>query len=182
LIGHNRAAVLSFNNHNTENMEQKEAKVAVVYSTKHGTTEKVAQHIATLLGGDVTLVSLEDSRNPDMAAYDCVVVGGSIYAGKIRGKVASFCAKNLSVLLQKQVVLFVCGMNYKEYDAELRKAFPEQLRSHAVWAGVVGGEFYIDRMNFFERFLIRKISGVTASVSKLDYDKIEELASAIRRG
>ncbi|WP_320053341.1 flavodoxin domain-containing protein [uncultured Acetobacteroides sp.] len=161
-------------------MIQDERKVAIVYATKHGTTEKVAQHIATLLGGDVTLISLEETRMPDLAAFDCIVIGGSIYAGKIRGKVATFCARNLSILLQKRVALYVCGMNYKEYDAELRSAFLDQLRKHAAWSGVVGGEFYIDRMNFFERFLIRKISGVTASVSKLDYEKIEELVAAIR--
>jgi Flavodoxin len=161
-------------------MEQKDAKVAVVFSTKHGTTEKVAQYIATLLGGDVTLISLEDNKMPDLAAFDCIVIGGSIYAGKIRKKVASLCAQNLSVMQQKRVALFVCGMNDKEYDAELRNAFPESLRSHAVWAGVVGGEFYIDRMNFVERFLIRKISGVTTFVSKLDFERIEELVTAIR--
>lgn len=161
-------------------MEQEDVKIAVVFSTKHGTTEKVAQHIATLLGGDVTLISLEEARMPDLAAFDSVVIGGSIYAGKIRRKVASFCSKNLGVLLQKRVALFACGMNYKEYDAELHNAFPDQLRKHAVWSGVVGGEFYIDRMNFFERFLIRKISGVTTSISKLDYEKIEELVAAVK--
>lgn len=169
-----------FNPFNEIDMKQDEGKVAIVYATKYGTTEKVARHIAQLLDGNATLIKLKETKLPDLAAYDCIVVGGSVYAGKMQPRVTAFCARYMDVLLQKRVALFMCAMNIKEYDQELANAYPEQLRSHAVCVSIAGGEFLFDRMNFIERFLVRKISGITATVSKLDYEKIEELVAAVK--
>ena len=160
-------------------MEQNAKNVAVIYSSKHGTTEKVAKQVAQFLSMNATLINLKEIKQPNLASFDCIVIGGSIYAGKVQPKVAEFCTRYMETLLQKKVVLYLCAMNHKEYDIELRNAYPEALRNHAVAASVVGGEFLFEKMNFIERFLVRKISGVNSSISKLDDEKIEALAKAV---
>lgn len=154
--------------------------IAIVYASKHGTTETVAKHIAQLLDGNATLINLKETKTPDLTSYSRVVIGGSIYAGNMQPKVKEFCTRYMDVLLQKKVALYMCAMNEKEYDSEFTNAYPEQLRSHALCTTIAGGEFLFDKMNFIERFLIRKISGVSSSVSKLDYPKVEELVAAIK--
>lgn len=154
-------------------------KIAIVYSSKHGTTEKVARQIAQLLDGNAALINLKETKSPDLASYSCIVIGGSIYAGNMQPKVKEFCTRYIDALLQKKVALYMCAMNEKEFEQELANAYPEQLRDHAVCVKVVGGEFQFDKMNFIERFLVRKISGISSSVSKLDYKKIEDLVAGI---
>lgn len=163
-----------------KNDETTVRRIAIAYATKHGTTEKVAQRLAAMLPtADVTLFDLSKEPYPDLYSFDGVVVGGSVYAGRVRPQVAKFCARSMPVLLQKRVALFICAMNDKEYESELQNAFPSELHSHAELACVVGGEFLFDRMNFIERFLVKKISGITRTVSMLDEDKISLLAKAM---
>lgn len=152
--------------------------VAIVFASKHGTTQKVAKYLASKVKGAV-LFDLKKNDNPDLSQFSKVVVGGPIYAGKLNSKVAHFCRKHTLELLQRKLTLFICGMNVKAYQEELEHAFPEILIKHAATACVVGGEFNIERLGFFERFLVRKISGVTQSVSQLDYEKLNSLAGII---
>jgi menaquinone-dependent protoporphyrinogen oxidase len=83
-------------------------------------------------------------------------------------------------LLQMRVGLVICAMNESEFDNELKMAFPELLSNHAISKKVVGGEFIIERMNFIERFLVKKISGVSQSISKIDENKIEEIITKMK--
>lgn len=153
-------------------------KTAIIYATTHGTTEKVAQQIEKQLGNS-QLYNLKQTKNIDLSQFDQVVIGGSIHAGQIQSRVKNFCKLNMVDLLQKRVALYVCGMNEPEFETELSNAYPELLRKHAIASKVVGGEFLIEKMNFIERFLVRKISGVSQTVSKIDEKKISELIDHI---
>jgi menaquinone-dependent protoporphyrinogen oxidase len=154
---------------------------AIIYATSHGTTEKVAHTIAKSLGTDTCSVfNLKTSKNINLSKYNQVIIGGSIHAGTIQNSVKSFCKKSLIDLLEKRVGLFLCAMNVKDYQTEFDNAFPEILRNHAVSKQVVGGEFLIEKMNFIERFLVRKISGVSQTVSKIDNEAVNQLITNIQ--
>ncbi len=150
-------------------------KTAIIYASTHGTTERVAMQIRDALGESAHLFNLKSSINIDLNGYNQVVVGGSIHAGQIQGRVKKFCKQNMVALLQKRVALFICGMNEPQFEAELTGAFPELLRRHAFSARALGGEFCIEKMNFFEKLIVRKVSGVSQSVSKLNQPQIDEL-------
>ncbi|HRX31551.1 MAG: flavodoxin [Bacteroidales bacterium] len=149
-------------------------KTAIVYDTSHGTTEKVANMIASF-NSSIEIFNLKENKNVNMDEFDQVIIGGSIHVGKIRRRVKEFCLKNLDKLLQKRVGLYLCAMNEPEYENELKLAFPEELRNHAVIKKVVGGEFLFDRMNFLERFIVKKISGINETTSKLDEKGIMQI-------
>jgi menaquinone-dependent protoporphyrinogen oxidase len=70
-------------------------------------------------------------------------------------------------------------MNQQQEQAEFEASYPELLRNHSVYNAIVGGEFLFGRMNFFERFLVRKISGVTSNTSRLKHQEIENIANSI---
>ncbi|HOZ15992.1 MAG TPA: flavodoxin domain-containing protein [Tenuifilaceae bacterium] len=153
-------------------------KTAIVYATSHGTTEKVANIIASKLG-NTTLINLKKSGHIDLTQYQQVIIGGSIHAGGIQRKVREFCQRNMVQLLQMRVGLFICAMNEPEFDNELKMSFPELLRNHAISKKVVGGEFIIEKMNFIEKFLVKKISGVSQTISKIDENRVVELVSEL---
>jgi menaquinone-dependent protoporphyrinogen oxidase len=156
-------------------------KTAIIYATSHGSTEKVAKQIQSELGeANTQLFNLKASKSIDLSPFEQVIIGGSIHAGQVQGKVKKFCKQNMVDLLQKRVALYLCAMNEADFDLEFNTAFPELLRNHAVSCKVVGGEFLVEKMNFFERLIIRKISGITQSVSKIDEEKVKELINVFK--
>jgi menaquinone-dependent protoporphyrinogen oxidase len=157
-------------------------KTAIIYSTNHGTTEKVANLIQRELEiQSVTLYNLKLSKKIDLSQFDQVIIGGSIHAGAIQGRVKEFCKKNMVTLLQKRVALFLCGMNEPEFENEFSNAFPELLRKHALSCKVVGGEFVFEKMNFIERLIVKKVSGINQSISKIDSEKVKDLVADLQK-
>jgi len=152
-------------------------KIAIIYASKHGTTEKVTLSIAEKLRGnnEVELFSIKKNAHPEISDFGAVILGSSIYAGKASGKMKTFCAKNEQALLQKKIGLFVCGMepSRTKRQKELADAYPEVLLKNAVATGFFGGEFKFEEMNFFERFIIKRISKTNESVSLIDNHAME---------
>jgi menaquinone-dependent protoporphyrinogen oxidase len=156
-------------------------KTAIIYASSHGTTGKVAMLIQDGLGADSTrLINLKETRTVDLSLFDLLIIGGSIHAGKMQGRVKTFCKKNMVDLLQKRVGLFMVGMNEPEFENELNNAFPELLRNHAITSKCVGGEFLFEKMNFFEKLIVKKVSGITENISKISEDKIADLVSEVK--
>ncbi len=157
-------------------------KTAIIYATHHGTTETVAKQIQQqLLPQQVELINLAHNKQPDISIYDRIVVGSSIHAGKNQTVVQKFCSKNMPELLQKQIGLFLCCLNEKEFEQSLTNAYPEILRNHAFDIELMGGEYKMDRMNYIERFLVKKIAGVTQSQSLINYNNINNFVKSLRK-
>ena len=146
-------------------------KTAIIYYSKHGTTERVTHLIGEKLTNKVDYISLKECPRPDIRTYDRIILGTAIYAGSPNRKVTQFCHNNQPLLEQKVIGLFICCMN---------EAFPEFLQRLSIPKAILGGEFQFDKMNFIERFLTKKIAKVNSSVSKLRYDAINEFTSQIK--
>ena len=157
-------------------------KTAIIYASSHGTSEKVARQIQDGLGADnANIINLKETRTVDLSQYDTLIIGGSIHAGQMQGRVKTFCKKNMVDLLQKRVGLFMVGMNEPEFENEFNSAFPELLRNHAITSKCVGGEFLFEKMNFIEKLIVKKVSGITQNISKIDEDKIAELVTDVKK-
>jgi menaquinone-dependent protoporphyrinogen oxidase len=157
-------------------------KTAIIYATHHGTTETVAKQIQQqLLPQQVELINLAHNKQPDISIYDRIVVGSSIHAGKNQTVVQKFCSNNMPELLQKQIGLFLCCLNEKEFEQSIANAYPEILRNHAFDIELMGGEYKMDRMNFIERFLVKKIAGVSQSQSLINYNNINNFVKSLRK-
>ena len=156
-------------------------QTAIIYASSHGTTEKVAKQIQHELGAEnAHLFNLKSTKTIDLSQFDTLVIGGSIHAGQMQGKVKRFCKNNMVDLLQKRVGLFMVGMNEPEFENEFNNAFPELLRKHAITSKCVGGEFLFEKMNFIEKLIVKKVSGITNNISKINEEKISELVYDIK--
>lgn len=156
-------------------------KTAIVFASKHSTTMKVAQKIQDGMGNsNADLFDLKKNNRIDISRYDQVIIGGSIHAGSIQKSVTRFCKANTVDLVQKPLGLFLCCMDEKKAAIEFESAYPELLRSHAKSKKIMGGEFLIEKMNFIEKLIIKKVSKVTSTVSKIDEGKITEMVEEMR--
>lgn len=150
-------------------------KTAIIYATTHGTTEKAARMIKDELGEDtISLFNLKKDGEPDLREFERVIVGGSIHAGRIQSSIKKFCTRKSAELLQKELGLFLCGMNKPAYRKQFENAFSEELRSHSRSNKTLGGEFLFEKMNFFQRFIVKRIAKIKESVSDLKEDRVKK--------
>jgi menaquinone-dependent protoporphyrinogen oxidase len=162
-------------------INSKKMKTAIVYASSHGTTDKVANIIKEKLDGTtVEIFNLKSKPIIDLSNYETVIIGGSIHAGSIQSEVKSFIKENTIILMDKKVALYLCCMNEKEEQTEFNNSYPELLRNHSTYNAIVGGEYIFEKMNFIERFLVRKISGVSSTLSKLRYTEIDNLVNSVK--
>lgn len=151
-------------------------KSLVLYATRHGSSEKAANLLKEKLKSDVTLVNIKKEEIPDLAKFETVIIGGSIHAGEIQKKIKSFCNENSDLLSRKHLGLYLCCMDKEKAQMQFEKAYSEDLRESALATSLFGGEFVFEKMNWFERSIIKKISGVDKSVSDIDSGAIDRFA------
>ena len=151
--------------------------------SKHGCSRHAAQVLKERIStADIEIIDLKKNK-PSLDDYDCVVIGGSIYAGSVQKGLHDFCIKNMGVLKHKKVGLYLCCMKEgQEAKEQFENAFPKELREHSSANGIFGGEFNFEKMNFVEKFLVKKIARVDKSVSNLNIDAILKFADVLAMG
>lgn len=152
----------------------------IVYSSKYGCTKTCANLLQEELKDKVDIINLKTSKYVTISQYDKVIIGGSIYIGKIQKEVTEFCSKNLEKLKEKQIGLFICGMQEGEIlITEINQNFPKELINIAVAKECFGGEFNFSKMNFLEKFIIKKISKVSSNKSNILTENINNFAQTM---
>jgi len=156
-------------------------RTLIAYRTKYGTAAACARTLAEKIGGDTDLADLADARDVSLREYDVVIIGGSIYAGKLQRKVVSFCEKNRRILLQRPVGIFLCCL-YEGEEAlmQLQSAFPDWLLAHAFARALPGGEVHYDRLTFLDRLLVRSLPHRTGDFSRMRPEALDDLAAAAK--
>ncbi len=131
----------------------------ILYESKHGTTEKCAQILAKELEGNITICNLKNEKVVALESYDQIIIGGSVYMGQLPKSIKQLFIKYEVTLLTKPLGLFACGMaEGEEATNELSTIFPKAFSNHAKAIGFFGGAFYLNRMNFFEKGIIKMVS------------------------
>lgn len=80
-------------------------KIAVVYRSKSGYTEKYARWIAEAVGAD--LMKGEKTKPEDLLNYETIVFGGGMYASGING--INLITDHFSRLKNKKLIVFGVG-------------------------------------------------------------------------
>jgi menaquinone-dependent protoporphyrinogen oxidase len=157
-------------------------KTLIVYASKHGCAKKAAEKLGEAFDDGAEVNDIRSITKIDIADFDRIIIGGSIHAGRIQKDVRNFIQNNLAQLLEKQIGLYICCMEEGERaDKEFTNVFPKQLIDHAVARGFFGGEFNFEKMNFIERFIVKKIAKVTESVSNFKEDNIIDFISTMKK-
>ena len=156
-------------------------KVLIAYATKYGTAEKCAKILAEKLNSEVDVIDLK-SENIELAEYEAVIIGSSVYMGRVRKEARKFCEKRKNELQDKKLAFFLNCMGEGEKAREqIKDNLPEDLIEQAEVTGIFGGEFDFEKMNFFERIIVKKVGGIKESKSNILEDNIDNFAREINR-
>lgn len=163
-------------------------KVLVVYASKYGSTQEIAEAVGKELAAQSIDVTVQAADQPaDVAAYDGVVVGSGVYAGNWMSAAVDFIENNADTLSQKSVWFFSSGPTGDGDPVEILGGwqFPEALQAVADQIAprethVFHGNIDMDKMNWGERLLIRAMKGSTGDFR--DWDAVRAWAQQIAQG
>ena len=155
-------------------------KALIIYMSNHGTTTKIVDRLSTLLGYNTsTIVNLKTDAVPSLEKYDTIIIGGSVYAGKVQKKIRKFCIDNLSELLTKRVALFLCYMKDDKRKEEFLASYPGELIDHSTANGFFGGALKFEELNLVEKVVAKKVTTHKESVSRINSQAINHFAIKI---
>jgi menaquinone-dependent protoporphyrinogen oxidase len=133
-----------------------------------------------MISAKTVLHDLRVPGRPSLADFDVVLIGGSIYAGKIQREIGTFCDQERESLVSKRVGLFICCLyDGEQAMAELQAAFPPWLLVHAFAREVFGGELSLKKLSLLDRFLARSAIRAKGEISTIRSDAIERFAKAV---
>ena len=158
-------------------------KTLIVFSTKYGCTEKCVDILKSQIQGEVHISLLKDIK-ADLRNFDNIIVGGSVYMGKIQKEILRFCNKNKRLLLSKKLSLFACCYTPKDTEGFFETLFPNDILEHATYTTTFGGEMQYDKMNFLYRKMfesLKKIDGFNAGFKEpdIDMEEIKKVAALV---
>ena len=96
----------------------------VLYTTKHGATQRYAEAIAQPL--DALVKEAAYAKIAKAKTYDAIVLGCCVYRGKIKG--LDFFSTYAEELKDKRLVLYTVGL-YDPADDSVRKEFDAQIKA-----------------------------------------------------
>lgn len=156
-------------------------KTIIVYTSRYGCTEKAAHLLKSRMGGEVEVVNLLKLKDPSLSDFDTVILGGSIYYGRIQKEMTAFLNKAAPQLAEKRLGLFICaGMNGEQVNQELQTAFPEELRQKALAVEAFGDELDHKKLSLMDKFIIRMVKGKGHSSSGLSTETINRFSNAMK--
>lgn len=146
-------------------------KWAVLFGSRYGSARDAAVWISEGMGG---IADVFDAReNPDLSAFDAVIVGSGIYSGKIDQNLAAYLAKNAPAFSSRVKALYiVCGQG----DTPTARGFVEQL---AKACGVTPALTKIFPGRLTKRLLTPEDDKIEEAVAKKykqpyeDYDRLQ---------
>ncbi|MCL2545823.1 MAG: flavodoxin domain-containing protein [Oscillospiraceae bacterium] len=151
----------------------------ILYATKHGATFGIAQRIADNIGG-ATLHDLKQGNAPDLAGFDCVIIGSSLYAGAVRKEAKVFLVKNADSLQGKTIGLFLSGLQFDEEQKAIEANFSPTLLQTANVVSFLGGIFDPQKAGVMERFIMKVVTKQTEYTNTIDNEKVKQFAALIK--
>lgn len=156
-------------------------KEIIIYTTKHGCTEKAVKLMQLKAKKEIKAVNLALEKAPDLKQYDTIILGGPIYVGKLPKELSSFIQHNLEILKTKRLALFLCAgeQDPKSLEKLFSDSFTDVLNKHALYREALGGELHLDQLSFFTKLILRIVKGINEDYSRLSEEKIEMLVRRI---
>jgi len=153
-------------------------KTLILFATKHGTAGEVAKRIAKNMN-DADIHDLKELPLPSLSDYDCVVVGSSVYGGKIRKEAKAFLSKNPGMLCERNLGLYICGIAEQHEKEAFRTNFPSDILAAAKASYFLGGIYDPSQFPRMERFIMKLLAGHSEYIDSIDDDKIKEFTDIL---
>lgn len=131
-------------------------KTLIIYASKYGCTKDCVNELSKLLTGDVR-ICMAGEKIHNLSSYDNIIVGGSIYMGKIQKDITKFCKSNKKILMTKKLALFICCYSPLDQLDFINTIYDNDLLNYSKVNLIFGGEMRYDKMNFAYRKLFQSL-------------------------
>ena len=153
-------------------------KTLILYATNHGATSEIARRIASRIEGAV-IHDLKQGGIPALDGVDCVIIGGSIYAGMVRKEVKQYVSQNVTALSDKRFGLFLSGLDKTKEKEYFETNFPPEILAAAKATSFLGGIFDPKKVGVPGRLVIKAITKLTEYTDTIDDNAVALFANAM---
>lgn len=171
------------------------ARVIVITQSLEGQTEKIANHIVEVLGGEgvsATAVPLDNAPS-SLSGYRAAILGGSIHLGHHGRELAAYAKAHAAELRAMPSAFFSVSLSMaSEHEAEhlavqkIVNAFLDETGWHPGAVAMFGGALKYTRYGFIKRRMMRSIArkeGGPTDTSQdhdlTDWEAVDEFARDI---
>ena len=155
-------------------------KTLIVYASKYGCTADCADYLKAKLPGEVALIDINKANDPiELEAFDTIIIGGSVYIGKVSKKLRAFCESNLDALCQKNVGIFLCCALAGQVDEVLAANFPAALLKHAKTIKTFGSKARLEKMSLPDKMIVKAVTKGDFSNFKVSEESMEAFVKEI---
>lgn len=167
-------------------------RIAVVYSTTEGQTEKIARHIGKRLqehGADVAVMhAREIPLDYTLENSDAIIMGASIHVGQHQDSLKDYVIDHADTLNEMPSAFFSVSLTAHD-EHEKARNFTLQFQNQTGWkppfAEAFAGALKYTEYNFLKRALMKSIAeknGANTDTSRdweyTDWDKVTRFADA----
>ena len=131
-------------------------KIAIVYTTKGGTTRECAELLARELSGhEIGIFQMQDA--PNLAEYDTVIVGFPIRMAKPCREARRYIKTNAAILAKKRAAYYMCCGFIDCVEDYAEKALPKALRDSVLTVTCLGGSLDPARFRGWDKFIVKSV-------------------------
>jgi len=153
-------------------------KVLVTFASKHGSTTEVGQRIAAeLIEKGVGADALPVNDVGDIARYDAVVIGSSVYFGRWMREAVAFVERNRTRLAGRPIWLFSVGPLGDQPRTDPADVGGLAASLHAVEHHLFTGALDVSELSFPERVLVKGVKSPMGDFR--NWGEIESWAASI---
>lgn len=150
------------------------SKIAVVYKSLYGSSEKYAKWICEELNGD--LFETDKVEINTLLDYDTIIVGGGIYASSITA--IKNITKNYDKIKDKNIIVFSVGFastdNEKFYQSVIDKNFTDEMKTNIKFFYFRGALNY-SKMTFIHKSMMGMLKKFVAKKNVEDLTEDDKM-------
>lgn len=152
-------------------------KIAVLYDSKTGNTEKAAQLLCDCLPDCHAYNFTEEV--PTLSDFDKIIIGGYIRYGGINNSSRDFVFNNEDILEHKNISLYLCSIEKDKTESQCRKFYSKRIIKNVRFFGAFGGDIPLNKLHGFQKILASKMIKKLNSPPELDVSAIRSFAEKL---
>lgn len=130
-------------------------KTLILYATRHGSTAEAARRIAAHMPNcDVKNIKTDAFR---LADYDRILIGSYIRMGMFDRKTRALLLKEIAVLREKTLGIFVCCCFTENAQTYFQNNVPPQLLETVQATAALGGELDRKKLHGMDKYVANMV-------------------------
>lgn len=132
-------------------------KIAIVYTTVGGTTRECAELLKKELANQEVELFEIGKNEPDINAFDVLVVGFPIIMGKAAGAARKYLKKNHDKLAATNAAYYMCCGFIDCFEEYAEKCIPKTLYGASIDVTCLGGSLDPTRFKGLNKLLVKSV-------------------------